>query len=299
MYCDHFGLKRAPFKITPDTRLFFPGGERGAVLDALIYAISRGEGIIKVVGEVGSGKTMLCRMLEEELPPRIEILYLANPTIAPIHILHAIAYELKLNVTAATPQLQVLTSVQHYLIGRHGDNRQVVVFVEEAQAMPIQTLEQIRLLSNLETQTDKLLQIVLFGQPELDAMIARPEIRQLKERITCSFQLPPFQRDDIRAYINARLYSCGYRAGELFSRPAVKAIQRHSCGLLRRINILADKALLASYVDSKPQVSARHVRQAVLDSEFVTSKRFAWLPVAGLAVLLAVLGGVALGAFGR
>ncbi|HKK16825.1 MAG TPA: AAA family ATPase, partial [Gammaproteobacteria bacterium] len=247
MYYDYFGLNQPPFRITPDTSLFFPGGNRGAVLEAMMYAIVSGEGIVKVVGEVGSGKTMLCRMLAVELPDNVEIVYLANPSLSPDNILHAIAFELKLDVAADDDRLLVMNKLQSYLLERHAQNRQVVVFVEEAQGMPIATLEQIRLLSNLETKQNKLLQIVLFGQPELDHMIANKEIRQLKERITYSFYLSPLKQDEIRDYLNTRLRACGYRSNDPFSKSAVKAISRFSKGLLRRINILADKAMLSAY----------------------------------------------------
>jgi type II secretory pathway predicted ATPase ExeA len=293
MYYDFFGLNQPPFRITPDTNLFFPGGNRGAVLEALIYAIQNGEGIVKVVGEVGSGKTMLCRMLEQELPANIEIVYLANPRLPPENVLHAIAFELKLPVQTSAPRLHVLNVLQEHLLKRHSENRQVVVFVEEAQGMPIATLEEIRLLSNLETRQSKLLQIVLFGQPELDHRIARPEIRQLKERITYSFHLDPFGSADIREYLNARLRACGYRRGELFTPGAVRAIGWHSRGLVRRINILADKSLLAAYADNAPTVAVRHVRLASQDSEFTGSRRQLWFGagaiVAGVALLTLVL----------
>jgi type II secretory pathway predicted ATPase ExeA len=288
MYYDFFGLNQPPFRITPDTNLFFPGGNRGAVLEAMVYAIQNGEGIIKVVGEVGSGKTMLCRMLEQELPKRIEIVYLANPRLPPENILHAIAFELKLPVQPSTPRLQVLNVLQEYLLKRHSENGQIVVFVEEAQGMPIATLEEIRLLSNLETRQNKLLQIALFGQPELDERIARPEIRQLKERITYSFHLGPFGWADIREYLNVRLRACGYRRGELFTPGAVRTIGWYSRGLVRRINILADKSLLAAYADNASMVTVRHVRLAARDSEFMGNRRPLWFGIAAIA------GGVAL-----
>ncbi len=294
MYYEYFGFTQPPFRITPDTSLFFPGGDRGAILDALLYAILNGEGIVKVVGEVGSGKTMLCRMLEKELPANVEVVYLVNPSISPENTLHAIAFELKLGIDSATSRFEVMNALQNYLLERHSQNRQVVVFVEEAQSMPVATLEEIRLLSNLETQQSKLLQIVLFGQPELDEMISRPEIRQLKERITYSFQLAPFKTGDIREYINARVRACGYRGGGLFTDAAIRQIDAYSKGLLRRINILADKSLLAAFAGNSHQVTGKHTRLAVRDSEFVAKSyrpgRTAVLAI-GITLLVLLIGG--------
>lgn len=287
MYYEYYGFNQPPFRITPDTSLFYPGGDRGAILDALLYAILNGEGIVKVVGEVGSGKTMLCRMLEKELPSWVEVVYLVNPSIAPENTLHAIAFELKLGIRPDTTRFEVMNELQQYLLKRHSENRQVVVFVEEAQAMPSATLEEIRLLSNLETRQSKLLQIVLFGQPELDEKISRPEIRQLKERITYSFELTPFKTDDIREYINTRVRACGYRAGELFDRAAVSRIERCSKGLLRRINILADKSLLAAFAENSRRVKAKHARMAIRDSEFAPRR-----PLPGRPILIGLLLGL-------
>ncbi len=273
MYYDYFNLKQPPFRITPDTSLFFPGGDRGAILDALIYAIVSGEGIVKLVGEVGSGKTTLCRMLEKELPANVEIVYLANPSLSPDNILHAIAFELGIKVQPDSSRLKVMNDLQNYLLERHAENKQVVVFVEEAQSMPIATLEEIRLLSNLETAQNKLLQIVIFGQPELDVMIARQEIRQLKERITYSFYLNPLKPEEIKDYINSRLRACGYRSTELFNEKAIKCIAKYSNGLLRRINILADKSLLACYAANVNCVTAKHVELAASETEFVSDRK--------------------------
>ena len=290
MYYEYFGLKQPPFKITPDTSMFFPGGNRGAVLQALIYAITEGEGIVKVVGEVGTGKTMLCRMLEIELPENVEVVYLANPSLSPENILHAIAFEMKLNVTETDNRLKVMNELQHYLLDRHAENRQVVVFVEEAQGMPIATLEEIRLLSNLETTQNKLLQIVLFGQPELDAMIATRKIRQLKERITYSFQLAPFKGDEVKDYLNSRMRTCGYRSEDVFSASAVSVITKYSKGLLRRINILADKSLLAAYATNTHNVKASHVKTAARDSEFLKNRKF-MVPVMAALIFLVLTAG--------
>ncbi|MDP2246761.1 MAG: AAA family ATPase [Nitrosomonadales bacterium] len=272
MYYAHFGLREPPFKITPNTEFFFSGGNRGAVLDALTYAINSGEGIIKVVGEVGSGKTMLCRMLQTLLPEKVESVYLANPSVAPEDVLHAIAFELQLKLPKNADRLQVMQVLQTYLLDRHAEGKQVVIFVEEAQGMPLATLEEIRLLSNLETKHDKLLQIVLFGQPELDVNLNETQIRQLRERITHSFNLGPLAEMDVGEYLIFRLRAAGYFGPHLFSKSAIRMISKSSEGLVRRVNILADKALLSAFSDNVYQVTPKHVRAAIRDSEFGTEQ---------------------------
>lgn len=268
MYYPHFGLKEPPFKITPNTDFFFSGGNRGAILDALVYAITNGEGIIKVVGEVGSGKTMLCRMLQTILPEKIESIYLANPSVAPEDVLHAIAFELQLKLPKNADRLRVMQQLQAHLLSRHAEGRQVVIFVEEAQGMPLATLEEIRLLSNLETKQDKLLQIVLFGQPELDDNLNQEHIRQLRERITHRFNLGPLQTKDVGEYLIFRLRAAGYHGPHLFTEGAIKKLSNAAQGLVRRVNILADKALLAAFAENVYQVTPRHVSAAIHDSEF-------------------------------
>ena len=268
MYYSFFGLSQPPFKITPDTEMFFDGGNRGAILEALTYAISQGEGIVKVTGEVGSGKTMLCRMLQTRLPDTIETVYLANPSVSRDEILHAIAFELQLPVPKDASRIEVMHRINDYLLKRHAEGRHVVLFVEESQSMPVETLEEVRLLSNLETNHHKLLQIVLFGQPELDDNLRLPEIRQLRERITHSFSLTPLAADDVRRYLTFRLRTSGYRGPDLFNRRVVDYISRVSEGLTRRVNIIADKALLAAFADGTHNVSIKHVAAAVRDTEF-------------------------------
>lgn len=268
MYYAHFGLKEPPFKITPNTEFFFSGGNRGAILDALMYAVTSGEGIVKVVGEVGSGKTMICRMLQTQLPEHVESVYLANPSVAPEDVLHAIAFELQLPLNPGADRLQVMQVLQKYLLDRHAAGKQVVIFVEEAQGMPLATLEEIRLLSNLETKHDKLLQIVLFGQPELDVNLNANQIRQLRERITHSFNLGPLDEKSIGEYLIFRLRAAGYYGPHLFTNPAIALIAKSAQGLVRRVNILADKALLAAFSQNVYQVGPKHVRAAIRDSEF-------------------------------
>jgi MSHA biogenesis protein MshM len=301
MYYSHFGLKEPPFKITPNTEFFFNGSNRGAVLDALIYAITNGEGIVKVVGEVGSGKTMLCRMLQNMLPANVECIYLANPSVAPEDILHAIAFELALKLPRNADKLKVMQALQSYLLERHEQGKQVVIFVEEAQGMPLATLEEIRLLSNLETKHNKLLQMVLFGQPELDVNLNQTHIRQLRERITHSFYLTPLQAKEVGEYLIFRLRAAGYYGPHLFSDKAILKITKAAKGLIRRVNILADKALLAAFADNVYFVTPKHVNAAIKDSEFgaekakLAQRKVWWFTILGtaLAVLL-VLGSVTL-----
>src|SRR5512134_611260 len=268
MYYSHFGLNQAPFKITPNTEFFFAGGNRGPILEALIYAITHGEGIIKVTGEVGSGKTMLCHMLPTRLPPQVETVYIANPSVSPEEILHTIAIEMQLAVDRSAPRLEVMQVLHDFLVKRYSEGKRVVVFVEESQSMPLATLEEIRLLSNLETRNDKLLQIVLFGQPELDDCLRQPNLRPLRERITHSFRLEPLEAGDIREYLMFRMRTAGYHGPDLFSDPVVKRVARASLGLTRRVNLIADKALLAAFSENTHTVRPKHVEAAVRDSEF-------------------------------
>ena len=286
MYQEHFGLSRPPFKITPDTSLFFEGNQRGAALDALMYAISSGEGIIKVVGEVGSGKTMLCRMLEVRLSNDVDVIYIANPSLSPDNILHVIAYELHLDVNNEMSKVDVMQRIQAHLLKKHADNRQVVLFVEEAQSMPIETLEEIRLLSNLETDHNKLLQMVLFGQPELDEKLSQPHIRQLKERITHSFYLTPFPPDDTLHYLNFRLRAVGYKGPDIFNKKTAGVVKKYSAGLTRRMNILADKSMLAAFSEGSHTVTTTHVKSAAQDSEFKKTVDSKKILLTSFAVLL-------------
>tara|TARA_R110001592_G_scaffold240245_3_gene500293 strand:- start:3393 stop:4886 length:1494 start_codon:yes stop_codon:yes gene_type:complete len=245
-------------------------------------------------------------MLEQRLPDSVEVVYLANPNLSPHDILYAIAFELKLPVDHSTQRLVLMQHLQEYLLKQHAENRTVLVIIEEAQSMPIETLEEVRLFSNLETHQHKLMQIVLFGQPELDKNLQDKSIRQLRERITHSFDLRPLSADEVSDYIRFRLQAAGCPAPQVFSNAAEKMIAKASGGLTRRINILADKAMLAAYAESatgqrprtidnllQPAVQTSHVRAAMNDSgykpAFWTVPKFA---IAG-AALLVLVGGFA------
>ena len=288
MYLTHFGLAEPPFKITPHPSFFYAGANRGATLDALLYAVTSGEGIVKVVGEVGSGKTMLCRMLIDRLGDSLDIVYLANPSYARDEILYAIADELHLDI-AGLRQGAVMRLLQDNLVERYANNRQVVVLIDEAHAMPPESLEEIRLLSNLESGHHKLLQMVLFGQPELDVTLAQMSMRQLRERIVHGFELEPLRRNDIGQYLLFRMRAAGYKGPDNFSPAAIRLLSDASEGLTRRINILADKALLAAFADNTYQVESAHVQRAIDDSQFVVRnyalRKAGWLAAAALGCL--------------
>ncbi len=268
MYLEHFGLTEAPFKITPHTEFFFAGANRGETLEGLIYAITSGEGMVKVTGEVGAGKTMLCRVLMERLPVNVETIYLAVPSLSRDEMLSVIAGDLGIEPQGGNTTL-LIRALQERLIDIHAQGKQVVALIDEAHAMPLETLEEIRLLSNLETSRDKLMQIVLFGQPELDQHLMLPHMRQLKERITHSFKLLPLPARDIRDYLDFRLRAAGYKGPHLFGSEALKLIAEASEGLTRRINIYADKTLLAAYASGTHNITADHVRAAVSDTQIV------------------------------
>jgi MSHA biogenesis protein MshM len=295
LYLEHFGLNEAPFRITPHTDFFYEGADRGATLEALIYAVLHDEGIVKVSGEVGSGKTMLCRVLMERLPQHVATIYLATPSLPRDEILHAIADELDLKLSPDRRSV-ALRELQEHLIQMYAAGRRVVILIDEAHAMPEETLEQVRLLSNLESNRHKLLQIVLFGQPELDETLAKASLRQLRDRITHSFRTRPLSLPEVAKYLSFRMRAAGYRGPDVFASRAVRHIARASGGLTRRINILADKALLAAYTDNTHAVTPRHVRAAVRDSEFAQA-RTSLRPL--LYVGAAALAGIAIGAGSR
>ncbi len=294
MYLEHFGLIEAPFKITPHTEFFFAGANRGETLDALLYAITSGEGIVKVTGEVGAGKTMLCRVLMERLPETVETIYLAVPSLSRDEMLATIAGDLGLDPQGLSTT-KLIRGLQEKLIAVHAEGKQVVALVDEAHAMPLETLEEIRLLSNLETSHFKLMQIVLFGQPELDEHLLLPNMRQLKERITHSFNLLPLPPRDIKDYVNFRLRAAGYKGPDLFGKDALKLIAEASEGLTRRINIYCDKTLLAAFADDTHSVTADHVRAAIADTQIVmpqhnTKRVTLWFAVSAALVVGLVSG---------
>ena len=266
MYLQHFGLAELPFGLTPDTAFAFATRSHQEALNTLLVAAAGGEGFIKITGEVGTGKTLLCRRFLATLPAADVSCYLPNPSHTPRTLLFALARELDLAVPAAANEYTLQQRIEERLLALAADGRRVVVCVDEAQALRTASLETLRLLSNLETEKRKLLQVVLFGQPELDAKLAQPNLRQLRQRISFHDRLGVLGRDELARYVEHRLRVAGHRDGTLFSRGAVASLQRASGGTPRMINILAHKALLAAYGAGAVAVERCHVRDAARDT---------------------------------
>lgn len=269
MYARHFGLREMPFSITPDTSFFFAHSAHQEALNTLIIAVRLGEGFIKVTGEVGTGKTLVCRKLLAtlEADPKVTSAYIPNPYMTPESLLAAIADELGVAAPAGTPTHQLLRALTKNLADIHSAGRRVVLCLDEAQAMPVETLEALRLLTNLETEKRKLLQVVLFGQPELDEKLALPAIRQLAQRITFSCRLTPLGFRDFEYYVTHRLAVAGHSGGPLFSRLGLHRLFRASGGIPRLANILCHKAMLAAYGEGAHRVRWKHVGRAVQDNQ--------------------------------
>jgi len=263
LYLDHFGLHTPPFSITPDPGFFFEGGERGAFIAGLLYAAQQAEGIVIVVGEVGSGKTLMSRLLLSRLESKIDTVYLPNPSFSRDEIIDVIARDLGV---AAASQGMRLEALQQELIKRHESGRQVVVLIDEAHAMPAESIEEVRRLSNLETDNRKLVQLVLCGQPELDTLLAAPHLRQVRDRVVYRLVLRNLSRSDASAYLDHRLRVAGWRGGRIFSWLGEQLLLADAQGRARRLNLLADKALLAAFADGKKQVGVKQVRIAIQES---------------------------------
>ncbi len=267
MYEAHFGLQEAPFALTPNTRYFLKSRSHSDALELLLVALREREGFIKITGEVGTGKTLLCRMLLNALERDATTAYIPNPSLTPENLYEAVADELGVVVGDHDNTHRILKALTERLIGLAADGQQVVLVIDEAQAMPEPTIEALRLLTNLETENARLLQVVLFGQPELDTLMNRPSLRQLKQRITFQYRLSPLDKASVAQYLRHRLAQAGYNGGELFAPIALRLITRASGGIPRLLNILAHKSLLAAWGRGDVQVGRWHVKQAIRDTE--------------------------------
>ena len=292
MYEAHFGLREPPFGITPDTSFAYACNSHQEALNTLLVAARNGEGFMKVTGEVGTGKTLLCRRFLATLDSRFVSAYIPNPYLEPRTLMFALADELGIVLPREADQHQLLKELSRALLNFARQGKTVVVCLDEAQAMPQETLEALRLLTNLETEKRKLLQVVLFGQPELDERLGHAAVRQLRQRITFQYRLSALNAEEVDHYLAHRLRVAGYRGSRLFAPAAVRRMHRVSRGVPRLINIIAHKALLLAFGEGMQQVHPHHVRIAAADTPAaVPVVHWWWL---GLAMFVLAAGGISL-----
>lgn len=271
MYLYHFGLTELPFTLTPNTHFFLALEPHNEALAVLMTALKTGEGFIKVIGEVGTGKTLLCRKLLNEIPEHFVTAYIPNPYLNPDELRRAVALELGVK-QAQRMSAQLLTQrIQNRLLELHSKGHSVVLILDEAQALPATSLEALRLFTNLETETRKLLQVVLFAQPELDQRLAQTEFRQLCQRITFSYQLRAMNSNEVQQYIQHRLHVAGYKGAALFSAGICKKITKVSQGIPRLVNVLCHKMLMLSYGQGDYQMTKKQLNAAIKDTESITN----------------------------
>ncbi|WP_426414986.1 ExeA family protein [Aestuariirhabdus sp. LZHN29] len=294
MYQDFFGLRELPFALTPNTDFLVNLSSHQECLNLLHVALSQGEGFVKIVGEVGTGKTLLCRQLMNDLETEgVKVAYLPSPELDGRELLLALARELAVDLVEKDNPHDIRDQIFHRLIEFARSEKRVVLLVDEAQTMSRGALESLRLITNLETEKRKLLQVVLFGQPELDEQLQGRDMRQLRQRITFSYRLQPIVSQNIGRYINHRLAVAGYNGEGLFDSAAIKRIYRASSGIPRLVNVLCNKAMMAAYGKGDRVICSRHVQRAVADTDEALCQRSytSWL-LGGVALMVAVAGGV-------
>jgi len=283
MYLTHFHMTEKPFSLTPDTQFFLNDRSHRDALTTLRFALQDGEGFIKIVGEVGTGKTLLCRILLTRLDKsRFVTAYIPNPCLTPDELKSFIATEIGADYQRSMPTHELTSATYRRLLQIARQQKRVVLVVDEAQAMPRETLEALRLLSNLETEKRKLLQVVLLGQPELDELLRREDLRQLTQRIVFSEKLRPFNTQGVAAYLRHRLRASGRPKVNLFSPVAIWLLARASGGIPRLINILAHKSLLCAYGRRDKTIGGWHVAKAVRDTPECTASGRFWCRLWGL-----------------
>ena len=277
-YLSYFGLREAPFSITPDTSFFYACRSSQAALNTLLVALSNGEGFLKITGEVGTGKTLLCRKFISIVEDEWLTAYVPNPHMEPRALLLAVAEELGVPADSGVDQHHLMRGITKALLDNAREGRRTVLCMDEAQAMPLETLETVRLLTNLETEKRKLLQVILFGQPELDRKLDSQSIRQLRQRITFQHHLKAMDRDEVAAYVAHRLAIAGYTGPKLFAVRANSLLHKASGGMPRLVNILAHKAMLSVFGEGRQRVEQRDVRVAAEDTPAIVPSRPWWWP---------------------
>jgi MSHA biogenesis protein MshM len=291
MYLEHFKFTELPFTLTPNVGFFCHLKGHQEAFNMLLFSLRSGEGFIKIVGEVGAGKTLLCRKLLDSLDNSFVTAYIPNPDLSPVELRRALARELGLD--PAQDQYELLNLINDRLLALHAAGKHIVLLIDEAQALPPESLETLRLLTNLETETTKLLQVVLFGQPELDERLNQPSFRQLKQRISFSYSLPLMSREDLDSYLFHRLAKAGHTLGSLFTSRARSILFEASKGVPRVVNILCHKALLAAYGQGANNITPKIMRLAIQDTEVaVMSNKRLLASIATLIALIAVILGI-------
>ena len=294
IYLAHFTLREPPFGITPDTSFFYACRSMQETLNTLLVAVANGEGFIKITGEVGTGKTLLCRKFLAALDDNWVTAYIPNPNLEPRTLLLALAEELGIQVESGIDQHRLMKTLNLTLLAFARKRKRVLLCLDEAQAMPLETLEMVRLITNLETEKRKLVQVILFGQPELEEKLRHDSIRQLRQRITFQHRLGSLTRRETDHYLAHRLSVAGYGGDRLFTRPAVRAIYRASGGIPRLINILANKAMMLAYGKGRRQVDWWSARAAVADTPSAYTLSPVWIWLALLCIAGSGLGGMLL-----
>jgi MSHA biogenesis protein MshM len=284
-------LKESPFTLTPNVNFFCHLKGHQEALNTLLFSLRCGEGFIKIIGEVGSGKTLLCRKLLDVLGSDFFVAYIPNPDLSPIELRRALARELGIDPLLLSDQYELITQINARLLTLHQEDKRVILLLDEAQALPPESLEAVRLLTNLETEKTKLLQVVLFGQPELDDRLNQPNFRQLKQRISFSYYLPQMSREELDSYLFHRLSKAGYSYGNLFTKKARNILFQASEGIPRLVNILCHKALLVAYGRGVMKINHKIMRSAIYDTEAVVVpyKKVALVGIGLLTIVCAVL----------
>lgn len=291
MYLEHFKFTDMPFGLTPNIEFFCELKGHHEALNVILFSLRSGEGFVKIIAEVGSGKTLLCRKLLDTIEDDFVTAYIPNPDLNPSELRKALACELGIDIMQAHSQHELLQCINSQLLELHAKGKKVVLIIDEAQALPLESLEAIRLLTNLETAKSKLLQVVLFGQPELDEHIKQPRLRQLNQRITFSYYLPPLSREDLDTYLFHRLSVAGNKVSNLIAKNARDTLYHVTQGIPRIVNIICHKALLVAYSKGEDKITKKIMQSAIRDTEVILNKSahglFVWL--FGVGFLLTVI----------
>lgn len=278
MYLYHFGFKELPFSLTPNTSFYLPSPSHSEAMQVLLTALKTGEGFIKVTGEVGTGKTLLCRKLLNDIPDAFEVAYIPNPALSPEEMRFALASELGIKGLTRINQQQLSQKIQLKLVELNQQGKGVVLIIDEAQTIPWESFEALRLFTNLETESRKLVQVVLFGQPELDTMLASHRLRQLRQRITFSYKLRGLTKPEVAQYVAHRV-EIGGNQDEVFDAGAISMLHKYSNGVPRLINVMCHKALMLAYGEGVHTVNKNHIKFAAKDTDAIDTGKRVSLPL--------------------